>query len=105
MSADTISTLIIVVCIGWPIAWIVWSRWRAEQVLTRWLEQNSYQLVRRSSSGPKGSSPFRWTMPLNQFVRHVEVVTAEGQRRSGWIRIGNATLGPVTDRVEARWDS
>jgi hypothetical protein len=106
MSADIISPVFTALCIIWPLVWVVWSVRRAERVFRTWLEQNRYQLLTRRSDRPGGKqrSPFWGKVPLSQVVYSIEILDERGAKHTGWIMIGNAMLGPATNRVDVRWD-
>lgn len=74
----------------------------AAVILSRWAAGEGHKLLetRRAWFYP---GPF-W-LRRGQAVFFIRLVTASGNRRMGWARIGRGwALGPVANAVEVRWD-
>ena len=93
---------LIVVAVAIP-SFLVWKFRSANAMLDVWLAERNYRLARRHRCGTTGG-PWVKRTSLGQVVYRVVVVDHEGNRRSGWLRVGSALFGLWAYRADAWWD-
>jgi hypothetical protein len=104
MELDTIAPALIigVLLVGLACYFYAFSR-RSSLVLEKWVSENGYQLLsaqlRLFRKGPY------WWSSRSQSVYRVEILDAEGNMRSGWVRCGSWWMGVFSDQVEAKLDA
>ena len=97
----SISILFVVVaCIGYGVFTLM--KTRSEQILSKWAEENSYQIL---DLQPKvlNRGPFFLSSKM-QAIHRITVQDAEGTQLSGWVRCGSILQGVLSDKVEVKWD-
>lgn len=67
---------------------------RAEQILQNWITKKKYKLVYYKIQRP--AKHYR--------VFYIEVITADGQLKRGYIRCGDFLLGVLSDVVDISWE-
>jgi len=75
----------------------------AQRILARWAQANGYQFMSLKRRWFR-LGPFWWRC-LNTIVFRGVVLTAAGERRTGYFRAGAFLLGLMIDRVAVEWDT
>ena len=81
------------------------DRTRRREALYRWASEGGYRLVAFGQPIPTEASPFPFSVSKSQQVFWVEVEDRNGDRRSGWVRIGSAWGGLASRSADVRWNS
>ena len=93
--------------LGAVLALVIWSvvrgETRAAEMLDKWLRDNNYQLLQKSTPWIK-DNPFFMGSNRSQKVFKVTIRTPEGIVRQAWLRCGHALVGTAIDQVEVKWD-
>lgn len=94
--------------VGAVLALAVWSvlrgESRASEMLEKWLRDNDYQLLQKSTPWIK-DNPFFLSSNRSQKVFKVTIRTPEGTVRQAWLRCGHALAGTAIEQVEVKWDN
>lgn len=85
------------------VAMLVWHHSRAGSLLDQWARSNGFTILSREIC-LFFRGPFFWTTTKGQEVYRIRVRDQAGNPRSGYVRVGGAWLGMMSDHVEARWD-
>ena len=92
---------------GAVLALAVWSvmrgETRASEMLDKWLRENNYQLLQKSTPWMK-DNPFFLSSNRSQKVFKVTIRTPDGTVRTAWLRCGHALVGTAINQVEVKWD-
>lgn len=101
-------TLLITLIAGTAVALAVVLYWvdriRRREALYRWSASHGYKLLSFRQPLVTEASAFPISASKSQQVFHVDVESADGKRRSGWVRFGSAWLGLASNKVDTRWD-
>ena len=82
---------------------IVAQHVRASCILSRWAAREGLRIF-SSEKRYTRSGPFTSRHRQGQFVFRVFVMDAAGTTRTGWVRIGHAVWGVLSDDVLVVWD-
>ncbi len=99
--------LLAIITVGSVLALAVWSvlhgESRASEMLDKWLNDNNYQLLQKSTPWMK-DNPFFMGSNRSQKVFKVTIRTPEGTVRQAWLRCGHALVSTAINQVEVKWD-
>lgn len=99
--------LLAMIMVGAVLALAVWSvlrgESRASEMLEKWLSDNNYKLLQKSTPWMK-DNPFFMSSNRSQKVFKVMIHTPEGTIRQAWLRCGHALVGVAIEQVEVKWD-
>jgi hypothetical protein len=88
------------------IATIFVFRWhfaRSAAILTKWADENGYEILEKSYRHfCKG--PFFFTTTSHQTVYRVTVRDKAGNVETGWVACGSWWWGLLSDQAQVRWD-
>jgi hypothetical protein len=100
---STIGTYLMLFCLAGLLAvYVVWAFSRGRSLLSRWAEDNSFQILHSEIRTLLGG-PFTLTSSRNQIVYSVRVRDRAGNEKSGWVRCGSFWFGISSDKTEVRW--
>jgi hypothetical protein len=87
---------------GW---WMYqWQYEKADRLLENWARQNSFTVLSKERANPPGTGPAVRYARNTQVIYRIVVQDAEGKKNMGLVKIGNPTIGVLSDEVEAEWD-
>ena len=86
------------------IGGMVWRASRGQDILDSWAEQNGFEIVSRDRRSVV-TGPYFFSKTKGQDVYYVTVQYPDGKQRSGYVRVGGAILGMVSDAVDVTWDA
>lgn len=101
---SVIGVLILFAAVASLAVWaVVRGESRASQMLEKWLRNNDFQLLQKSTPWIK-DNPFFASSNRSQKVFKVTVRDRDGVIRHGWLRCGHALASVAVDQVEVKWD-
>ncbi len=99
--------LLAMISVGALLALALWGALRGEsrasQMLAKWLSDNDFQLLQKSTPWMK-DNPFFMGSNRSQKVFKVTVRDKTGQVRVGWVRCGHALAGVAVNQIEVKWN-
>jgi hypothetical protein len=98
-----ITFALVLVFIVLALGLMAWHFTRAREILNRWAQANSHEILTAELRLLR-LGPFFWTTSRGQTVYNVTVRTPNGQERRGWVRCGGWFWGMFSDHAEVRWD-
>jgi hypothetical protein len=97
--------IIVLLAIAAPFVGLYWTgRIRRREALFTWASNHGFKILGFRQPVLTELSPFPLTASKAQQIFQIEVQDAEGNQRSGWIRLGSIWRGLASDRAEVRWD-
>ncbi len=85
----------------------VWARStqrsEASDEVKRWAAQSNLEVLCIKSNN-WSPSPFLFRRTSMQYIFWIEVTTADGEHKKGWVRIGGIFGGPSPSNVKVEWD-
>jgi hypothetical protein len=81
---------------------IIWAYSRSDRLLNRWAKENGYVLL-KSQYVASYNNPFPFAS-RGQAVCKIVVRDLSGNRRTGWVRLGNWFFGILKYEVAVKWD-
>ncbi len=100
---ELIGTTVLILGACFPPAMILWLIQRARAAVRSWAERQELKLHKLSLRLAR-RGPFLWGTSRAQHVFRVVATDPQGQRRSGFVRVGDTWRGVLTPRIEVRWD-
>lgn len=79
------------------------DRVRRREALFRWASSNDLKLLIFRQPLLTEASAFPFAVSKSQHVFKVEVESADGSRRSGWVRLGSAWWGLASSTADVKW--
>jgi hypothetical protein len=81
----------------------VWFYRRALQQVEHWAQANGYQLVNTQLRLFR-LGPYMWLSSRAQMVFRFQVLDNDGQKHSGFVRVGGFFTGALSHQVDVIWD-
>lgn len=107
MLNEFLAFLVLILCGGFLLLFVVKSDKKCERVILNWAESNGYELLERNYSIFGG--PFWLKRVGSLLVYRIKVRGRDGVMRPGHVMIGkvwSGVLGPVENiRVVAKWNN
>ena len=98
---ELISTFLTPILIVAALVWFEHSR--AEVILKQWASESSLSLVSAEKRYMR-TGPFFMNHYRGQFVFRVVVRYSNGKERGGWICVGGALGGVLSNKTKVIWD-
>ena len=83
----------------------LYDRIRRREALYRWACSQNLNLLSAQQPLLTEASAFPISLSKAQHVFRVHVETKDGNRRSGWVRLGDAWRGLGSTNADVKWDS
>ena len=83
----------------------LYDRILRRETLYRWACSQNLNLLSAQQPLLTEASAFPISLSKSQHVFRVHVETKDGNRRSGWVRLGDAWLGLGSTNADVKWDS
>lgn len=85
---------------------LLYTRWmnsKSDTILREWADEEGYTIISSEYRWAR-RGPFALRTAEDQVVFYVEVITAEGGTKKGWVRCGSMWRGLIDHKAEVRWD-